>query len=190
LIIDGLNGGRCAIALFQQNVAPQWATLVSDERLFALNNPGSAYIPVCGAAYQNLSTLRVKRDVRRLSDEELIEHARKVRPIHFQRRIRPQNIRTVKRWDDEADEMVEEQSSHDHECGIDCDASPDDPCFVALNDHAAYGLAAEDLYEILPEVVALDRDKLPEMIDIGQIAALALGMVGALTRRLDALEKD
>ena len=51
------------------------------------------------------------------------------------------------------------------------------------------GLIAEDLVEVFPESVVLDHEGLPEGVGMGQVAMTSLGAVGALVRRLAALEQ-
>jgi hypothetical protein len=183
------------------NVAPQITCLGNGgERMGVLNGPGNAYAPIAASAFPVISSLRFKTDVRDLGDDELIGHVRKVRGIHFLPKVRPQNVRpndrfnkANKRWQEHGHSPLRVTPQHtvmgDHDCDLDpCPGTRDDPCHIALSDTHKFGLSAEALYEVLPELVELDQDRKPEMINVDQIAALALAAVGALARRIEALE--
>lgn len=52
------------------------------------------------------------------------------------------------------------------------------------------GLAAEAVYTYFPEAVWVDTEGKPAGLDIVQIATAAFAAVGALTRKVEALEQQ
>jgi hypothetical protein len=196
---------RCSISFNPavSSVAPQLAVLgnAGGERFAVLNNPGNAFAPIAASAFPVVSSLRFKEEVDLLNDEETIEKIKRVRGIHFHDRVHPQNVRHDKRfmdvnerWQKFGHKSLTPQSYHissaNHDCDIDpCNGSKLDPCNVAMSfKYGRYGLAAEAIYEILPEMIELDVDRKPEMINVDQVAALALAAVAALSRKIEQLE--
>lgn len=158
-------------------VAPIWlCNGSSGEILVANNNPNTGYIPIIASAFNVGSSERFKVDIEALGDRDVLDKVRRVELIRYRERIRPQNT-------------FGPDEHHDHDCAIDpCDGTPDDPCCIALNDKPRLGVSAEQLWQVLPEVVHLGNDRKPHAVSIGQLAALALAGVAALTRRIEQLE--
>ena len=56
-----------------------------------------------------------------------------------------------------------------------------------MNDTHMFGLIAEELFEVAPEMVSLDEENRPAGYDVAQSAALAIGGVSALVRQVTKL---
>jgi hypothetical protein len=209
LILSSQTGqvdDSAGLALWVDNIAPiLGAHSGTGEKFQCLNNSvstagGGPYVPILASAFTTASSLRFKMDVTRPEDDELLGKVKQVSGIKFRRLGRPpmmhpnarfQEVDTA--WQAKGHSPLTRQPKHmepgEHDCAVaDCIGTADDPCCIILNDTDRYGLAAEDLYEIIPEVVELGVDRLPLGYDVDQVAALALTTVGALTRKVEALE--
>lgn len=77
-----------------------------------------------------------------------------------------------------------------HDCAVhDCNGTEEKPCSRVLNrEQMSYGFIAEEVYEVFPEVVVLDVDRLPAGIHINQLLAIAIAAIKELTERIRVLE--
>jgi len=204
LILSSQTGGNDdngGLAIWVDNIAPMLgAHAATGEKLQILSNSGTAYIPAIASAFTVGSSLRFKIDITRPEDDELLSKVKQVSGIKFRSKDRPGMMRPSARfqeldaaWRAKGHSPLTRQPKHmesgEHDCAVgDCIGTADDPCCIILNDTERFGLAAEDLYEILPEVVDLDPERKPAGYDVDQVAALALTSAGALVRKIEALE--
>lgn len=168
------------------------------ERIDAVNNPNTGYISLNASAFTVQSSMRIKEQIEDVEDTLLLDKVKQTQAVHFRPKVRPQTLRNSARFDEVNAKWIakgreplrvtpDHMASHDHDCTVDsCLGTSDVPCPIAANDTHRFGLIAEQLFEIAPEVVSLDEQGLPAAYDVDQVAALALGAVGALTRKLDA----
>lgn len=165
------------IAPFVRNYGPY------GERIDFMNSANTAYIPICASAFSaQPSSREAKQEIERVEDHDLVRRIGGLRTHTFRRRVRPQVMRKDKRG-----EMVKDVF-HDHDCDIDgCKGTRENPCPVIANDGPKIGLIAEDVHEVAPEAVFYDEDNKPAGYDVDAIAALALGGVGALLRKIEEL---
>ena len=131
--------------------------------------------------YVASSTVRVKTNITDVDDDELLGLLSGLQTRRWLSTLRPRSA------------VVAEGDlcSEVHDCAVHpCQGDADTPCLVMRNfNTGSIGVTAEDVGEIFPESVALDHEGLPTGLGIGQVAMTALGAVGALVRRLAALEQ-
>ena len=131
--------------------------------------------------YVASSTVRVKTNITDVDDDELLGLLSGLQTRRWLSTLRPRSA------------VVAEGDlcSEVHDCAVHpCQGDADHPCLVMRNfNTGSIGVTAEDVGEIFPESVALDHEGLPTGLGIGQVAMTALGAVGALVRRLAALEQ-
>lgn len=169
------------------------------ERLDAINNANSAYISLNASAFNVQSSIRIKQDISKIEDDELLS---KISMVHTHRwfpKVRPLVVRPSERfteldvrWQTRGKKPLvptpTHLESHDHDCTIEhCVGNGSEPCVVVQNDTMRFGIIAEHLIEVAPEVVNLDEEGLPESYDVSQVAAMAFGGVGALVRQIKEL---
>lgn len=77
-----------------------------------------------------------------------------------------------------------------HDCSIhNCTGTADDPCVRKLNwDRPRLGFIAEEVQEIFPEATPLDKDKLPEAVELGNMMAIVVAGLQEIIERVNALE--
>ncbi|MGB0822043.1 MAG: hypothetical protein ACPGR3_05725, partial [Ilumatobacteraceae bacterium] len=75
-----------------------------------------------------------------------------------------------------------------HECGRDCDGSPEEPCVLYANwERGTIGFIAEEVGEIIPE--ATDMEMNPRSHHKGENSAIdGLAMTAVLTKALQELD--
>ena len=131
--------------------------------------------------YVASSTVRVKTNITDVDDDELLGLLSGLQTKRWLSTLRPRSAVVAKG----------DLCSVEHDCAIHpCQGDADHPCLVMRNfNTGSIGVTAEDVGEIFPESVALDHEGLPTGLGIGQVAMTALGAVGALVRRLAALEQ-
>jgi hypothetical protein len=183
----------------QANLASQLRVWGNDgSGIGVVNAAGTAFHPVFASAFTVSSTLRVKQEVAVVEGDSLLERCRHVKAIRFRGKERPESVVMTARfsdldgrWQARGRKPLKPDSSRDyeiieHDCCLDhCDGTPDAPCHDILNDGPKMGLAAEELYEIFPEAVRVNGDRVPMGINVDQVASIALAGVAALTARLD-----
>lgn len=147
------------------------------------NIAGSAHAPIQASAFTVVSTERAKIDIKEMDDARLLEVVRSVRAHTFRNKVRPQSPRLN-------EDAPRRRASADHDCSVDlCQGTADHPCTVTLNDTKRIGLIAEHVYKVAPEITELDAEHKPSALGVDQVAATAFGAVGALLRKVEALEK-
>ena len=52
-----------------------------------------------------------------------------------------------------------------------------------------FGLIAEEVYEVMPEIVVLDKEGLPQSVQYHNLPALLLNEIQKLNKRIEELEK-
>lgn len=167
------------------------------ERLEVITTAGSAHAAIAASAFTVVSSERIKKDIEPVS---VLDQLTRLQTKKYRLRARPGNLRLAERfanadsrWQAKGRQPLTPKDSHwevhDHECAIDgCFGTADHPCNVTRNDTPQFGLIAEDVYEVFPEVVNLDWELKPESIDINQLVAIAIGGLKELTERVAALE--
>lgn len=77
-----------------------------------------------------------------------------------------------------------------HDCDIhECNGTSENPCCRVINrERQLHGFIAEDVFEVLPEAVWLDSDRLPAGLDLGQIVSISIAAIKELITRVDKLE--
>jgi hypothetical protein len=174
------------------------------ERMDFLNNPNTAYIPICASQFAVTSTERIKHDIREVADAELLDLVGDVRTHNYVANTRPMTKPVTERFLDLNRRWLArgrrpltptapcyEDLSEPHDCANErhwCFGAPGHPCPIARNDTPRYGLIAEHLAAHVSEVVWYDEAELPAGYDIDQVAAMAFGGVGALLRKVEALQ--
>ncbi|MCA9368027.1 hypothetical protein KC887_07270 [Candidatus Kaiserbacteria bacterium] len=189
------------ITFWTYNVAPGLKAYHGAEALEVRNGADSGFVPILASAFTVSSSLRWKKDVENLDDNEILDRARKVQLIRYRQKVRPQSVRPTKRFADVAKRWVERghapltmtvehTETGDHDCSIDpCNGTPENPCSEVLNDTPRLGLAAEAHAKHSPEATRLDSDGKVMGYDVDQVASTALATAGANTRRADEQEK-
>lgn len=78
----------------------------------------------------------------------------------------------------------------EHDCGVEgCIGDSETPCPAKRNSTVTrHGFIAEELYDILPDIVHLDGDGVPAGYSLEQLLAFAVAAVQELTERIEALE--
>lgn len=174
------------------------------DRLDCLNSGNSAYASLNASAFNVLSTERVKIELAELDDARVLELAAGARAHRFRAKVRPQTLRPTPRFERLAERWNAKHSDrpltvtsrdhvepHDHDCSIDsCAGTAEAPCPITANDTHRFGLIAEHLHELAPELTELDELGRPAEISVDQVASLALGAAGALVRRLAELDAE
>lgn len=166
----------------------------------AVNSANSAYCPIYASAFTVQSTIRIKSDVLELEDGQLLTDVAKLYGKTWLPKAKPRSLRQTPKFKDVNDRWVARGhtplrpkdyhlDSLEHDCAVDgCDGTAENPCPITLNYTRRYGLIAEEMYELFPEVVDVDENGKPNAIAIDQVASLALAAVAALTRRLQKVE--
>jgi hypothetical protein len=79
-----------------------------------------------------------------------------------------------------------------HDCEIhDCIGDKDNPCVRVLNTKGTkYGMIAEEVVEVFPEAVHLDKDRQPDGIDYAMITTVLVAAVKELKEELAELKGE
>ncbi|MDO8391065.1 MAG: hypothetical protein Q7V57_11295 [Actinomycetota bacterium] len=198
---DHWGANNTSLALHANTIGPQLTAVQGlGERFNIRNNSDTAYGSIAASAFTVASTIRIKDDVATVTDADLLARIAAVPLKNFRLKDRPQTLRlsakfaaVAQRWKDTGRTPLVPKpnhlESHDHDCGIDgCAGTPDSPCCITANDTPRFGVIAEDLHAHAPEATVLDEGGIPAGYDVDQLAAMAFGGVGALLRRIVALE--
>ncbi len=169
------------------------------ERIDAIRNDNAVYIPLHASAFNVTSSIEIKTDVTELSDDEVLAKIGALRSKRFLPAARPVSMRpnarfaeVAARWAASGRTPLTPKPHHmdsvEHDCAIDnCKGTADNPCPIVMNDTHMFGLIAEELFEVAPEMVSLDEENRPAGYDVAQSAALAIGGVSALVRQVTKL---
>lgn len=173
---DAAGGFSAGLQLFGTGGVSMFTSLFD-----VWNISGAAHAEIKASAFTVVSTEREKMDIEVLDDTRLLDVVREVRAHTFRYKMRPQTAVAG-----EPGERV----TRDHDCAIDdCTGTADGPCLAVANDTHRIGLIAEDVHRVAPEITNLDETHLPDSVAVDQVAAAAFGAVGALLRKVEALER-
>lgn len=213
LIIQATNGNTgthsACIALWVNGTVAGLAPVIScyeggglGEVISFTNNPNTGYVSLVAAGYLIGSSERTKHDIAPVSSR-LIDRCRTVRAKTWKRNapametrlsdsfveenVRRRQFGFKERTPTEADRV-----SVPHDCEVHgCNGTRENPCSIVHNQNGTkIGLVAEDVYEVLPEIVAIDDEHKPVAIDVGGLAGVAWEMVLELADEVAALRAE
>lgn len=207
-LIAGDYGGASTtahLAMRAGSYSVQWRMNDTGTNTWMRNSDDTAYI-ILNVDVVDQSSMRYKRDIkpylRALSAAVpgAIDRLMQIEVVTYRRKRQPK-IAAAKdgRWDERraaALEVLNERRAAQgmdpyqqfHECGVDCDHTPEDPCHFRINEEQELpGVIAEQLQEVLPEVVQYDGDK-PEGVKTLSLLAVAIKAIQELTERVRTLE--
>lgn len=183
---------HAAVALHLPGVSAfQLRSYSSFGRIDAVDTGGSAYVPLGASAFTVVSSARFKRDLAELPDGTLLAAVGRLTG----RRWRPattalphgytpsERLRRINRLRERRRQRPITPSEAPAEvdyvpAGLGSEMTPE-----------RVGLVLEEVADVFPELVHVDEAGAPEMMDIGQVAPLALAGVAALVRELDELRR-
>ena len=166
------------------------------------NSANSAFIDVFagGVVIPTQSTL--KRNIKTVQDDAVISLAEKWLMAEFDRQVGPKSVRLkpevavrqaalLEAGEEPPPVDTADYESVDHDCALDlCDGTPENPCPIIVNHRSEWGGIAEWWGEVAPQQVVFNEEGNATGIRLEQVAATALGAVGALSRRLtDSLDR-
>jgi hypothetical protein len=166
------------------------------------NSANSAFIDVHAKGVIIPSTSTLKLNIKTVQDDAVISLAEKWLMAEFDRQVGPLSVRLKPEAAVRQAALLEageelppadaaDYESVDHDCALDtCNGTPENPCPVIVNHRSEWGGIAEWWGEVAPQQVVFDEEGNATGIKLEQVAATALGAVGALSRRLnDALDR-
>jgi hypothetical protein len=136
------------------------------------------------ATYDTTATDLVKQ-LRPVS-YRLKKHERLVRHIPEERRRKALDRLNIHRMKNDLEQYDGEEAVH--ECGRDCDGTPEQPCAMYANwDRGTLGFIAEEVGEVIPE--ATDMELKPDSHHIGENTAIdGLALTAVLTKAIQEIE--
>ena len=171
------------------------------------NSANSPFIDVFAKGVVIPSASTTKRNIKTVEDDAVISLAEKWLMAEFDRQVAPKSARIkpaaairqaalLAAGEELPPAAAADYESVDHDCALDlCDGTPGNPCPIIVNHRSEWGGIAEWWAEVAPQQVVFDEEGNATGIKLEQVAATALGAVGALSRRLtnsldriDALE--
>lgn len=177
-----------AAATAEIDMAASGAIQVFTTLIDILNLSGAAHAEIKASAFTVVSTEREKIDVAVLDDARLLDLVREVRAHTFKYKMRPQTSLADPKGRRRG--TTQPRITRDHDCALDdCAGTTDNPCMMMVNDTHRFGLIAEHVHKVAPELTNVDADHLPDSIAVDQVAAAAFGAVGALLRKVELLEQ-
>jgi hypothetical protein len=201
---DSTNS-HVGIALWAQRpgIAPMMRVHKSaGEGVGFTNSANSAFIDVFAKGVVIPSASTLKRNIKTVQDDAVISLAEKWLMAEFDRQVGPLSVRIKPEAAVRQAALLEageelppadtaDYESVDHDCALDlCDGSPENPCPIIVNHRSEWGGIAEWWGEVAPQQVVFDEHGEATGIKLEQVAATALGAVGALSRRLtDSLDR-
>jgi len=190
----GWHPGGIAGALRMQVNSPQY---------HFNNTDGGGYYNTVASSYNLGSSKRYKQEIvsairtlPELPHNPVATMVRGLRPVWYRQREdntmmeiphRPLDLDPDEGWQpDPKDHFI-------HVCRTEgagnCGHTPDDPCSWRVNWlRGQLGFIAEEVEQVLPQLVELDQDMNPATIDLGSLVGLAYAMLQELDNRLTALE--
>lgn len=204
---NGASNGQASISFWNQaGLAPILRQLYSNsygERLDVVNSGNTIYAGFGAAAYNTYSTIRAKDLIEEDDiDEKLLNKVAKSQTRRYKYKQGPTIIRPTERFKDINARWTAKGKTAlsltgkntrvvDHDCSEDhCDGTPENPCMIMRNfNTGSLGLIAEEHYKDFPEHVSLDKDGIPEMIDISQLSMTTMGALGALVRKMGKMQE-
>lgn len=169
--------------------AYQWRSYSPFARLDAVDTAGTAYVPLGASAYTIPSAARFKRDIAELPDAELLGRVRRLQGRSWIPATCPKGYRPSARLD-----RINRLRERRHQRPIGPAEAPAETELVDAPSNEAtpdrLGLVLEEVAGVFPELVHLDQDGAPELLDIAQVAPLALAAVAALTREVAELRRQ
>ena len=210
-VMSETNGGsdstnsHVGIALWAQRpgIAPMMRVHKSaGEGVGFTNSANSAFIDVFAKGVVIPSASTLKRNIKTVQDDAVISLAEKWLMAEFDRQVGPKSVRIkpeaavrqaalLEAGEELPPADVADYESVDHDCALDlCDGTPENPCPIIVNHRSEWGGIAEWWGEVAPQQVVFDEEGNATGIKLEQVAATALGAVGALSRRLtDSLDR-
>ena len=195
------NNSHVGIALWAQRpgIAPMMRVHgPAGEGVGFTNSANSAFIDVFAKGVVIPSASMTKRNIKTVQDDAVISLAEKWLMAEFDRQVGPKSVRlkpeaAVRQAAilDAGEELppadVADYDSADHDCALDlCDGTSENPCPIIVNHRSEWGGVAEWWGEVAPQQVVFDEEGNATGIHLEQVAATALGAVGALSRRLSS----
>ena len=166
------------------------------------NNANSAFVDIWAKGLTVNSSATTKRNIKTVEDDAVISLAEKWLMAEFDRQVGPLSVRLKPEVAVRQAALLEageelppvdtaDYESVDHDCTLDlCDGTPESPCPIIVNHRSEWGGIAEWWGEVAPQQVVFDEEGNATGIKLEQVAATALGAVGALSRRLtDSLDR-
>jgi hypothetical protein len=160
------------------------------------NNANSAFVDIWAKGLTVNSSATTKRNIKTVQDDAVISLAEKWLMAEFDRQVGPLSVRIKPEAAVRQAALLEageelppadtaDYESVDHDCALDlCDGTPENPCPIIVNHRSEWGGIAEWWGEVAPQQVVFDEHGEATGIKLEQVAATALGAVGALSRRL------
>ena len=172
------------------------------ETLGFVNSQNSAFVHIYAKGVLTPAKATTKRNIKTVEDDAVISLAEKWLMAEFDEQVGPLSVRLKPEAAVRQAALLEageelppadpaDYESVDHDCALDtCDGTPENPCPVIVNHRSEWGGIAEWWGEVAPQQVVFDEHGEAAGIKLEQVAATALGAVGALSRRLtEALER-
>jgi hypothetical protein len=188
------NGQQSRLALHSPGVAPQLrATGSQGERLVVINNQSSDYAPIAAAAHENISTIRIKKDVRSLRERDFL-------PVHLDPFVDTvddlpdiMSLNPVVFRRKTGDLQIVPTDSRGDYATVDID---DPTTFESIertdlmgqeSRRERLGLIAEEVQHVIPSAVNHDIDAAALAIDYAQVTVALLDHVQRLTEEVATL---
>jgi hypothetical protein len=182
IVIDAQSPGNVVsgIAMNCNGFAPQLYAFTLNGNTLSLRDAGNtAYTAMFGSSFTNPSSRTIKRDIRQLDRRQVLDQLRQLRAVRFRPAAELLTMDT---------HAVGGPVHRPHVCGIDCDAQPPDSCELkAQHDAPRFGLIAEEVAELWPELCRRDAMTGVLGIDYAALTAPLLDAVADLADQLDQL---
>lgn len=204
---DAHGTSTASISFHPGGVAPQLRVGVNVDTIFVQNSVGTASTSHLSGVLDNTSSRRYKANINTwplcsggAAIQSAMDLIMKLRVVTFQfdhhtklwetphSGRRTEALRRLNDYARRTGKHPYQLSNHD--CDIDpCNGTRDNPCArVIMANKQHFGLVAEEVYEVLPELVALDAERRPEAINALQVGAVAIAGIQELCGRIEALE--
>lgn len=160
-------------------------------RFDAIDTAGTAYVAYGGSAFLVVSSERFKNDVEALDDAPLLARVRRLEG----RRWRPAPDAVPKRYEpSERLQRINALRARRRQRAIMPAEAPAEVTYSPADSSELtperVGLVLEEVADVFPELVHVDESGRPEMLDIAQVAPLALAGVAALSREVAELRRQ
>lgn len=161
------------------------------------NTDASGYYRCAAREWAIASSERYKQDMVPLTDAlpampslPVATMVRALRPVWFRTDEYQQMAEVPPKPDDVQDWRPDPETFTVHVCRVEmCGHTPDDPCAWRTNwQRGQLGFIAEEVERVLPQLVRLDAEMQPQLLDLGSLVGLAYAMLQELDTRLTALE--
>ena len=202
---DNSNNDLSGMSIWLQrgSLAPMMRVHKGAGEVMGFTNSGNtAFVDIWAKGLTVNSSATTKRNIKTVEDDAVISLAEKWLMAEFDRQVGPKSVRLKPEEAVRQAALLEageelppadpaDYESVDHDCALDtCDGTPENPCPIIVNHRSEWGGIAEWWGEVAPQQVVFDEHGNATGIHLEQVAATALGAVGALSRRLtEALER-